>query len=94
MYHGRPVASMLIRSGWLGSGGVIWMAMEDGLDLAGIFCSGVVLRREHKLRAILVEVPATPVTAAAFDDHHQAASLARILLLSVLECVSLPAHTV
>jgi hypothetical protein len=68
--------------------------MEDGHHLASILSSGVVLRREDKLCAVLIQIAARPIPTTAFDNHHQAASLTRIFLLGVFERVSFPAHTV
>jgi hypothetical protein len=68
--------------------------MEDGLNLASILRRGVVLRREDELCAILIQIAARPIPATAFNNDHQTASLTRIFLLSVLERVIFPAHTV
>ena len=60
------------------------MAMNDGDDLTVIFSRSVVLRMQNEMLAWRgSNVAAWPVTLAAFDDMHNAACLARVLLLGM-----------
>ena len=70
------------------------MAMEDSLDFASVFRSREVIRRQHKLAPVFIQIPARPISTPAFDHHHQAASLTRIFLGRMKRGFIFPAHTV